>query len=350
MSFIISLFFSLIIFSDYAHAAAAVQKQQQMKAAQQQAQQQAEQQYAQQVLAQQQAAQQQAVAQYQAAQQQAAQQQAIAQYQAQQVAVAQYQAAQVAAVQKQLAQQVIQQQINAQIVGFSQQAQLVAAQQNALKQEVMQEIIAVVTQQIKAGVKVNIQDQMIAQAMSVAIQRLGYQKAMVQQQVNQQQAVQQQAAMVASALADRQGYDVAQEQVYVSSQRMPTNTRPYEALGNAPVKDIVDIAEVWAKLERNSKAWVLLIDNQAKVMTVNEFIERFRKDGIKIQKPPVFYAQMIDDMIAQNHEMILKPFREIIQILAVMEYDFDNGSDRDLLARQLLGAQFYEANKKRLGR
>ena len=127
----------------------------------------------------------------------------------------------------------------------------------------------------------------------------------------------------------------------------PKRDAGYEpALGN-DVADIVDIEDLWKKLDQNSQAWNLLIDDQAKVMTVNEFIERYRKRKIRISKSPEHYTKMIDDMAAQNPKLLENAFMGIIQILAVMEYDFDYGGDRDELARKLLGPM-YEGNKQRL--
>ena len=36
-----------------------------------------------------------------------------------------------------------------------------------------------------------------------------------------------------------------------------------------------------------------------------------------------------------------------MQILAIVDYDFDNGMDKDDLARKVLGEAGFEANKKR---
>jgi len=113
------------------------------------------------------------------------------------------------------------------------------------------------------------------------------------------------------------------------------------------VKDVVDMTEVWKKLDKNSKVWNLLIDDQAKLLTVSEYINRFENQGVKIAVPPTQYVQMIDQLSKQNPQMLQRPFGELIQILAIMNYDFDNGMDKDELARKLLGEEGYEQNKKR---
>ena len=40
----------------------------------------------------------------------------------------------------------------------------------------------------------------------------------------------------------------------------------------------------------------------------------------------------------------------VLMFVAVMEYDFDNGVNKDLLAQKILGLQVYETNRKRFGR
>lgn len=113
------------------------------------------------------------------------------------------------------------------------------------------------------------------------------------------------------------------------------------------VQDVVDLAEVWKKLDTKSTVWTLLIDDQTKVLTVSEYIDRFHKQGVKISAPPLHYAQMIDEMVKENPQILERPFGELLQILAIVDYDFDNGMDKDVLARKILGDAGYEANRKR---
>ena len=119
------------------------------------------------------------------------------------------------------------------------------------------------------------------------------------------------------------------------------------AKSDAP-QETVDLADVWKKLDKRSTAWTLLVDDQAKVLTVSEYIERFQKQGVKINKDPMYYVGMLDQMVTQNPDMLKRPFWELLQMAAIMEYDFDNGMDKDLLAKHVLGQAGFEANKKRL--
>jgi hypothetical protein len=136
-----------------------------------------------------------------------------------------------------------------------------------------------------------------------------------------------------------------QAQALVAGQSIQKH--PYEQY---QIEDVVDIAEVWRKLDTDSRPWTLLVDEQAKVATVSEYVDRFLKTGIRIQGSPNQYVQLIDQMAVENPALLTNPFKNIMQLVAVMQYDFDNGMDKDTLARTMLGQQMYEANKRRLGR
>lgn len=117
--------------------------------------------------------------------------------------------------------------------------------------------------------------------------------------------------------------------------------------GPSGVKDTVDLTEVWKKLDNKSTIWTALMDDQAKILTVSEYLDRFHKEGVHISAPPMHYVQEIDQIVAQNPEMLQRPFGELLQIAAIVDYDFDNGMDKDELARKVLGEAGFEANKKR---
>jgi hypothetical protein len=80
---------------------------------------------------------------------------------------------------------------------------------------------------------------------------------------------------------------------------------------------------------------------------VSEYIDRFHQQGVKINEPPLHYVQMIDQVVEQNPQMLQRPFGELVQMMAIVDYDFDNGMNKDDLARKVLGEAGYEANKQR---
>jgi hypothetical protein len=134
----------------------------------------------------------------------------------------------------------------------------------------------------------------------------------------------------------------------------PASDFPYsqdaaiEPSASPSVQEVVDLAEVWKRLDKKSTVWKLLGDDQAKLLTVSEYLDRFRKQGVNITQPPGHYAQRLNEVTQENPPMLQMPFGELLQILAIIDYDFDNGIDKDLLARKVLGQEGYASNKKRL--
>ena len=117
------------------------------------------------------------------------------------------------------------------------------------------------------------------------------------------------------------------------------------AVSNA--QDMVDLTEVWKRLDKKSTVWSLLMDEQSKVLTVAEYMDRFRKQGVKINEPPMHYVSLINQIVRENPQMLERPFGELVQIVAIVDYDFDNGMDKDMLARKVLGEAGFQANKRR---
>jgi len=59
---------------------------------------------------------------------------------------------------------------------------------------------------------------------------------------------------------------------------------------------------------------------------------------------------MIDKMSQDNPELLNNPLKDILKIAAIIEYDFNNGTNKDLMAKKVLGEAAYKKNKNRLGR
>ncbi len=114
------------------------------------------------------------------------------------------------------------------------------------------------------------------------------------------------------------------------------------------VKDEVGLDQIMEALQTSGKAWDLIINHEDKEVVVQEFIKDYSTQGVRIQKPAVYYVDFIDEMAHSSPEMLEMPFARILQVVAVMEYDFDNGQNKDFLAQKILGPQVYEKNKQRL--
>ncbi len=113
-------------------------------------------------------------------------------------------------------------------------------------------------------------------------------------------------------------------------------------------QDVKTLAEVWQAFEKSSEAWALIIDLQPKIITVQRQIALYRDQGITINKDPMHYVQLIDSISQENSNLLKQPFKDVLKFVAIIEYDFDNGQDKDALAQHLLG-DAYLANKQRLG-
>lgn len=113
------------------------------------------------------------------------------------------------------------------------------------------------------------------------------------------------------------------------------------------VKEEVDLNQIVEALQSSSQAWELIISRDDKEIVAQAFIDRYRQQGVTIQKSAGYYADFIDEMSKNSSEMLAMPFDRVLQVVAVMEYDFDNGQNKDALAQKILGQSFYEKNKQR---
>ena len=126
--------------------------------------------------------------------------------------------------------------------------------------------------------------------------------------------------------------------------------RPIEEVGYEVVVDkIVKLREIWKGLETSSEAWILIIDSEPKRVTVENYIQIYAKKGIIIRRNPQYYVDIIDDMVKTNVSMLKNPFSSVLRLVAIIEYDFDNGENPDILVKQLLGEEGHLRNKERLG-
>lgn len=114
------------------------------------------------------------------------------------------------------------------------------------------------------------------------------------------------------------------------------------------VKEVADFGQVVASLDQSGHAWALIIDSEAKEMLVSHYIQQYQQQGTIIRKGPSHYVGMVDSMSQSAPEMLAQPFPKILRIISVMEYDFDNGRNKDVMAREILGEKMYHQNKERL--
>ena len=353
--FVAGLF--LAIPSDVFAAAAMQRRVQQQKMQQQQMMQQAYQQAVAQKQAQEVAAYQQAVAQRQAAMQQQAYQKAAMEYAAYKQAMQQAVAKRTAELQAaQQMKQVIaqrQQQVAAYqtAVARKQVSEVVAYKQGmAMKQAAEQKAQAEVNQQVREYAQyLGARKAALVQQGAVTQQVIAGQKMLqhtaVQHARNQQARAVVEQKMAAESVAARSvmGQKMAADVMGIKSgDAVPKNAVADEA------DTVVNIEDLWKALDVSSESWAQIVDKEIKILTVSEYIDRFRKMKIKISKPPGHYVGLIDALGEQMAGFLAAPFANVLSYAAIVEYDFDNGTNKDELARQVLGAEQFQSNRKRV--
>lgn len=318
-------------------AAAAAKRMQQQKALQEQMIQQQYQEQLAQKQAQEVAVYQQAVAERQAQMQQIA---------AQQKAAAEYAAA------KQAMQQAVAQK-QAQAVAEYQQQAAYAQVQNVLSYKQSQAVQQAASAKTQAQLNGEIQEYaqyMATRQAAMAKQAVAMQQAQTDMEMAQyyerQKIV---AAQNRIALQARvQQEDLRRRKIRQAAEQRDTQAESSEGQEESGPAAVVSIEELWQALDRDSNAWSKIMDADIKRLTVAEYMDRFRKLGIRISKSPGEYVGIIDAMSGQNSGLLNAPFLNVLSYAAIVEYDFDNGQDKDELARRALGEANFQANKKRV--
>ena len=108
------------------------------------------------------------------------------------------------------------------------------------------------------------------------------------------------------------------------------------------------INQLITSLKTSSVVWPKIPGDNNKALSVSYFISEFKKKGVTIKKPTARYTSIITGMTSQNPGLLKMPLDRLLQTTAIVEYDFDNGQDKDLMAKKLLGEAGYLRNKKRL--
>jgi hypothetical protein len=277
----------------------------------------------------------------------------------QQAAVAQYveaqkQAVMVAAAQQQMAAQYMAQQMAQEIAAYQQavaRRQQVLQQEQALRIRVAQNVglqQAVMASQIKNYMQKAAVNQVVAASQQ---QRLAeYRNALVEKTVadklvsDRMQTAQ--AMQAANTLQEAQ--QVMAYQAATGMMDMDQN-RLYEPVPPSMVKEVVGVSELWKSMDVSARPWALIIDKKAKGLTVKHYIDELAKEGATVRKDPLYYVQVIDDMAVQNPQMLQQPFKDILRIVAIIDYDYDNGQDKDMMARKIFpNEKAFQANKARV--
>ena len=133
------------------------------------------------------------------------------------------------------------------------------------------------------------QQQMQMEAMREEQAYLQYQQALLAQQKQQQQApapptYQQQLKSVIRRIAQaicRAQPIIRRCFIMEAAQPSPHPSR-LQPSPRHETQDVVDLSEVWKKLDKKSTVWTLLMDNQAKVLTVPNILTVSKSRGLRL--------------------------------------------------------------------
>ena len=105
--------------------------------------------------------------------------------------------------------------------------------------------------------------------------------------------------------------------------------------------------DMMTQLSQNLNLWERLSAAEKK-QSVEAVIGLYKnRDNVAILNTGDFYATKIDETLKANPPVINMDIMTMMRILAVMEYDFYNGQNKDELAKKLLGEKGFTENQVR---
>jgi len=101
------------------------------------------------------------------------------------------------------------------------------------------------------------------------------------------------------------------------------------------------------QLSQNMSLWNQMSADEKK-QAVNAVIAVYKnRDNVAILNPADFYMAKINDTLVNNPSVASMDIMTMLRILAVMEYDYYNGQNKDELARKILGEKAFVENQAR---
>jgi len=98
-----------------------------------------------------------------------------------------------------------------------------------------------------------------------------------------------------------------------------------------------------------SSMWLWMhVDKKKKIEMINTLKSMLKeRSNIIVTQPAEFYIERIDDM-AENDEQVKNfTFGAVFKAIAIIEYDYDEGIDKDKTAKKWLGDYYWEVKKYR---
>ncbi len=100
-----------------------------------------------------------------------------------------------------------------------------------------------------------------------------------------------------------------------------------------------------------SSMWIYKnMDRKGKVNLINTLIERYKeREGVIISKSAEYYVDELDTLLSIVPESKSYKLLILLRTIAVMDYDFDEGIDKDKTADKWLGPARFEILKQDMG-
>jgi len=134
-----------------------------------------------------------------------------------------------------------------------------------------------------------------------------------------------------------------------SPNQTPPKEQKAQSTAPEPILDDVTYQAAFTELLVSSENWNHLPEGD-KVKLIGDVIVLFaERENTAILKTPELYAVRLDEAITTQTFPIQLPLPDLVRLLAIIEYDFYNGQNKDELAQEFLGEQMYQSVKARRG-
>jgi hypothetical protein len=109
----------------------------------------------------------------------------------------------------------------------------------------------------------------------------------------------------------------------------------------------VNFPDMMTQLSQNMSFWKRLNPSEKK-QAVDAVIGLYKnRDNVALLNSGEFYSEKIDETLRDNPGVMNMDIMTLMRILAIMEYDFYNGENKDALAKKTLGDKGFSDNQTR---
>lgn len=129
------------------------------------------------------------------------------------------------------------------------------------------------------------------------------------------------------------GFDWTPKKEQKSAPVAPTAS----SMMDSPAAADLSFPQMMGRLSQNMSVWTALTpENKKKAIEAAVLLYQNRQNTA-ILRPVDFYVTQIDQSLSSNPAFLATDLMSLVKILAVIEYDFYNGQDKDALAKEVLG-------------